>query len=460
MTKPTTTWILATVGSVVVSIASAPSQAAKTAPPLPPPDPGQVTVVYVSNPSELQSAIAGMGSDTTIMLEPGTYDMTNVTAARWIAGKQNIALRGTTGNRDEVVLEGTGMTGGAAQYIFQFSNCQDVLVADMTLRNVYHHLIHTTAGCSDMHFYNLRLNDCRTQFCKIQSTDGGLVEYCQFDFTDPNGGPDDYMHGIDCLDSDNWVIRDNTFLHLRYEPGLSGGAILMWHGCQDTIVERNEFIRCDFGVAFGNPGGDDPDHVRGIIRNNFFYRDASTSGDVAITLNRAQDAKVYNNTCILNGTFSWVIDGRYASTTAEIYCNITDGNILPRDGATLIEVGNLENAGSYPEWFVDVAGGDLHLSAAATAAINQASVLADVTDDYDWDARPFGSAPDIGADEFVPRGDLDYDGDVDLDDWTLFEPDLVGPGNVPGNWQADLDGDGDCDLGDVAIFVGNFTGLL
>jgi hypothetical protein len=47
---------------------------------------------------------------------------------------------------------------------------------------------------------------------------------------------------------------------------------------------------------------------------------------------------------------------------------------------------------------------------------------------------------------------------VDLDDWTLFAPNLAGPGVAPGRWEADLDGDGDCDLQDVARFTANFTG--
>jgi len=378
--------------------------AAKVAPPLPPPS---GTVIYVSTPGELQTAISrNLASNTTIMINAGVYDMSSVTAARWIQGPmQNIAFRGATGNRDDVVLVGTGMYGsGAADYIFQFTNNIDgILVADMTLKNVYHHLVHIMSGCHAPHFYNVRLIDCRTQFLKIQTIDDGIVEYCQFEFTDR--GPDDYMHGIDCLTSDNWIIRDNTFLRMR-GPSLSGGAILMWHGCQNTLVERNEFIECDFGVAFGNPGGDDPDHVNGIIRNNFFYRGPdATTGDVAITLNRAQNARVYNNTAVQHDLYYWAtIDGRYPTTTALIYNNLLDNPINPRDGATLTMVGNLTNAGDHPEWFGDFDNGDLHLTELATSAIDQAQTLPDpndVVDDYDCDSRPAGAAKDVGADEYV-----------------------------------------------------------
>ena len=58
-------------------------------------------------------------------------------------------------------------------------------------------------------------------------------------------------------------------------------------------MRRNRFIECDLGIHFGNPAGQTDDHVRGIIRNNFFYR---ATGDTGISLNRARLVKIYNNT--------------------------------------------------------------------------------------------------------------------------------------------------------------------
>ena len=62
----------------------------------------------------------------------------------------------------------------------------------------------------------------------------------------------------------------------------------------------------------------------------------------------------------------------------------------------------LSGSTAQPGWFVDAAVGDLHLTAAAIAAIDRAAPHSDVTRDYDQEIRPAGAAPDIGADELKP----------------------------------------------------------
>ena len=59
-----------------------------------------------------------------------------------------------------------------------------------------------------------------------------------------------------------------------------------------------------------------------------------------------------------------------------------------------------------------------------------------------------------------PLGDLDCDADVDLDDHTVLNTCLAGPGvTVSIDCEpADLDADGDVDLADFVEFQAAFTG--
>ncbi|MCK4341949.1 MAG: hypothetical protein KAY37_09530 [Phycisphaerae bacterium] len=70
-----------------------------------------------------------------------------------------------------------------------------------------------------------------------------------------------------------------------------------------------------------------------------------------------------------------------------------------------------------------------------------------------------GSYHSLGIKGF-PRGDLDHDADVDLDDFNIFAGCMNGPEVAfpTGCDAADLDGDADVDLADFAEFQTLFTG--
>ena len=79
------------------------------------------------------------------------------------------------------------------------------------------------------------------------------------------------------------------------------------------------------------------------------------------------------------------------------------------------------------------------------------------------DGQTFGSisvGTGVTVDAGPMPGDLDEDGDVDLDDYVLFSAAMAGPDVPISDPDADLVSDTDCDLADAAIFAANFTGSL
>ncbi len=437
----------------VLLFSGATVHAARTAPPLPPPA-GPVVNVPGGNVSQLMSAVSSAAPGTTIMLADGFYDV-GTYGHSMVINASNVTIRSASGNRDAVVIKGSGMGvyGGTPTIFHVYSD--DVTFADLTLREAYYHLIqvHGESVADRFRLYNCRMVDSGEQFVKVSRNSGqpkkcedGIVEYCLFEFTTHSRWW--YTHGVDILNAQDWIIRDTVFRNIRGGPGvLTGGAILAWQGSVGTIVERCEFYECDFGVNFGNSGGSVGDHIGGIIRNNFFFRQGNF-GDVAITCNHAQNFAIYHNTCILNGTFPWVIDYRFSDSTGTIAYNITDGNILARNGATATLIGNVTSV--QPGWFVDFAGGDLHLVSTATSLIDQAAPLAAVTDDIDGNARPIGSAPDIGADEWHWPGDLNADGMVNVIDLLMMAHSFNRSAGDPGyNPACDVNGDGTVNVIDL-----------
>jgi len=448
--------------------AQTPSWPVKTVPLLPEPT---GDVVRVSTVPELNSAIANLKSGRTIVIEPGDYLLTRTLV---FDGVDSVALRGASGNRNDVILRGKGMrveNYGAVPHVISVFNVRDILIANLTVADAWYHNIHLagSAGPIRPRIYNVRFLDGGEQLLKVNPgynptafPDTGIVEYCRFEFTDR--AKHWYTNGVDVLDGANWIVRDNEFVRIRGPEGiLAGGAVLFWHTCYNTIVERNLFYECDFGIIFGLGGGpgnskrdpDSPyDHIGGVIRNNIVFR--REPGDVGISVNHAKDYKIYNNTVILNSTFPWTIEYRFSNSNGEVKNNLTDGQILRRNDAQADLGGN--QTGARPAWFLDFDNADLHLSEAAEAAIDKGLPLDEVTDDYDGHPREEPDYLDIGADELGSRSstgpspgrektcDISGDGKIDITDVISF---LLLARENPTNPDLDWNGSGDYSIADA-----------
>ena len=383
----------------------------KEAPPLPAPTDD---VVRVSTVSQLQAAVRDAQPNSTILIEPGTY---HLSATLFLRGVDDVSIRGATGDRDDVVLVGRGMRNagyGNVPHGVLVENARNVQIADLTIRDVWYHPISFNRGTESPHVYNVRLVDAGQQFIKANpdgqggGVDNGVVEYSVMEYT--TTARSYYTNGVDVHRGTGWVIRDNVFRNIRGPEGdrVAGPAVLMWNRSRDTITEGNLFLNVERAIAYGLLDNRPDDHAGGVIRNNFIYRAPDERGDVGIGLNNSAGTEVLHNTVVLSGTYPNAIEYRFAATTgAEIHNNLTDAAIIRRNGATAEVSGNI--IGADASWFVDASAGDLHLTSAAAAAIDQAHTDAGVRTDYDGDVRPAGAAADVGADEyFATAGDIDF----------------------------------------------------
>lgn len=361
-------------------------------------------VIRVSNEPQLQAAVRTMASGTTVLIAPGIYRLTS-TLNIGNRPLKNVALRGATNNRSDVVLLGPGMTnetyGSAPHGVWTGNGVDGVLIANLTISGFYFHPLILNAGTRAPHLYNVRLVDGGEQLLKSNAddrgrgVDNGVVEYSLFEFTERSRSS--YTNGIDVLGGAGWFIRDNLFRDITAPTGqLAGPTILMWRGSRDTVVERNTFVNCQREIAFGLQPGAPHDHSGGIIRNNFIYRAASGQGDTAIGVNDSPGTKVLHDSVFISRTYPNAIEYRFAgSIGVVIQNNLTDGPIRSRDGATAVELANYTSA--LLSMFVDAAGGDLHLTSLAQSVIDAGVASADAGSD--WDGQPRSGIPDIGADE-------------------------------------------------------------
>ena len=429
--------------------------------PLPPPS---GPTVAVSSESQLRSQAYSAAPGTTILVSAGAYTLQNIVHVV----NSGITIRGATGNRDDVILDAGGMGTGLTHGILIDVDADDVTIADLTIRNASEHGV-SIQGSDRPTLYNLHIVDTGSQLVKVNpwenGSEDGLLACSRLEYT--TTAPDDYTNGISAHRAHRWVVRDNQWYRIRTPGNAPVPTILFWSESTDTVVERNLLVDCYQGIAFGNASHGSGDHSGGIVRNNFIY--ASLPHDSVIEMVHASGWWVAHNTALLLNPdgVTWGMEARFSDSAGTFAYNLTNMNIwYNRDGAQGTLTGNVTTAQS--NWFVNAASGDLHLLSTATDAIDQGSPLAQVTDDYDGDARPIGPAPDVGADEYgVPSptptptpthppceldGDLDGDGDVDIADIMLMASLWhTAEGDEDYEPDYDLDGNGVIDIVDIMM---------
>jgi len=365
------------------------------------------TVVRVSTEAELQTAVQNIGSNTTVLIAPGVYQLSR---ALTINGAfTNVAIQGDGSTRDDVVLVGPGMTHasyGLVPYgIATGGGVNGVTIASLTIRDVYTYAIAFDSGTAHPHVDNVHLIDAGRAFIASNpnagpAVDEGIVERSLIEYsrTADLGG----TNGIDVRGGEGWIIRANVFRNIVGPSRQPAGASVLVRGqASGTVTDGNTFLNCWQGIAYGRDDADEPDHLGGIIRNNVFFRAADQPGDAGIVVANSPYTIVVNNTVFVSSTFGTPIVYQFAGTREGLVANnLLDGTIWARDGATGEEITNF--TGATAALFADIASGDLHLAATAVGAIDRGTTIQAAFADIDGQTRPSGLAYDIGADEFEP----------------------------------------------------------
>jgi hypothetical protein len=378
------------------------------APKLPP---AEGPVVEVSDARGLIRAIEEARAGQTILLADGHYMMDRYVRI----DVDNVTLRGASGHRERVVIDGADSRHGE---LLGISACSGVTIADLSIQNIkwngfkinsetnvqkltiYNCIIHNIwqRGVKGVKVPRANREAVRPKACRIQ--------YCLFYNDRPKRLSDDaadiakgnYIAGIDVMFARDWVISDNVFVGIQGRTFEGRGAVFLWHDSQDCVIERNIIIDCDVGLQLGNPHRPEEieHHCVGFIARNNFITRAPEAGIVTVY---TKECKLLNNTI-------HEPDSRMGRLIRTVFTNdglVIANNLIsgPRmSGESGSKVTYLNNyVGDLTSAFVDPQNGDLHLKDSESEIVDRGIVLAEVIDDIDGESR--ASRPDIGADELT-----------------------------------------------------------
>ncbi len=384
---------------------------------------GQVISVNPTQAAQLPSIVAGAPSGSTIELANGTY----LLGSALKLSTPGVSLRSASNDPQTVIIDGQYSV--AETVVITASN---VTIAHVTVTHAIDHPIHIYPPGPGINvtgtlIYGVRIVDGGEQFIKANPivgqdgyVDDAVVECSSFELTNAGrpyiepccGGC--YTGGIDVHGGWNWIVRHNEFHGIYCDNGgLAEHAIHFWRSSRGTLVENNKITNCARGIGFGlengtgqrvypdSPhGGMDLAHYDGIIRNNVIYADLPWY-DTGIELADTREPLIYHNTVVSNSSASGFyssIDYRFPQTSVVIRNHLTR-KITQRNNA----VGTVDhNLQATPlSYFMNLPT-NFHLEPTATQAIDQGLSVADAGLDIDAQPHTYGTAPDLGADEFVP----------------------------------------------------------
>jgi hypothetical protein len=369
----------------------------------------------VDTVAKLADAVAKARAGTTIFVADGRYVLSKPLHIR----ADRVSLRGKSGDRTKVILDGAGTLGEA----IWLSTCSEVLIADLTVRDVRWNGIklNSDTGVQKLRIYNCEFRNIWQRAVKAVAVPEAnreqlrpkdcRIEYCLFANDRPKkfgDDPDDtatsfngnYIAGLDLMFATNWTIQNNVFRGINGRTGEGRGAIFVWVDSRDCVIERNVIVDCDAGISLGNSTRDakTSTHCTGcVVRNNCITR----APEGGITSLDTRDCKILHNTvCDPTKKIARGVRVQLAADGLVVANNLLAGPKLVIDTKSRVEMrGNRE--GVAPKVFVDAAAGDLHLAEKVEKVVDAGEELPDVK--RDLDGRRRGARADLGAHEFSPE---------------------------------------------------------
>jgi len=375
--------------------------------------PAKGEVIRVTTVEELFRAAETVKPGGTIVIADGHYYMPRFFDIR----TDNVTLRGESGRREKAVLDGVRSRHGE---LVGITGCKGVTIADLTIQNIKWNgfKINSDKFTTEVTIHNCIVHNIwqrgvkgpkvreedrdrfRPSDCKIQ--------YCLF-YNDrakrPTDDPDDarhgfggnYIGGIDVMFARRWTINDNVFVGIKGKTGEARGAIFLWQGIDDCVIERNIIIDCDTGICLGNshkPADIDVHCTGCVVRNNFVTRCSETG----ILADYTADCRIVHNTIHdPDSRLRRLIRLVHDNERLVVANNLLSGPPMRVETKSRVRSALNVTRANLSDQFVDAAGGDLHLTGPLEGVTNEGAIGLDVETDIDRDRR--GTAPDIGADE-------------------------------------------------------------
>jgi hypothetical protein len=370
-------------------------------------------VIRVATVDELFRAVADVRPGGTIMIASGRYLMPQTLELK----TDDITLRGESGERSDVVLDGAQSRHGE---LIAVTGCSGVTIADLTIqnirwngfklnsdrkahrvtiyncvaRNVWQRMVKGPAiGEKDRDDFSPR--DCRIQYCLFHND--RPKQYSDDSEDTPDNYRGNYIGGIDVMQARGWVISDNVFSGIRGRTGEARGAIFLWVDSRDCVVERNIVINCDSGICLGNSlrDGTSLHCIRCIVGNNFVTR----GPEAGIFAGYTRNCSILHNTIHDPGSrFKRLIRVLGDNDGLLVANNLLSGPPPSIETPAKVELRN-NIARDLTKMFVGPAEGNLHLSTAVDGVTAAVTALVEVPEDID--RRPRGKRTDIGGHDYT-----------------------------------------------------------